>query len=148
MVKSGVLVGNDKSEVEGSMVREESKENRVLELGSVERVTDGEVSVVDESGSSEVGVGVSNVPVLDGNTSVTVGSSVSVSVCSELTSNGTEGEGVDVGKSVGVSGGNVGVGGRRDLVKNGGIEPVKVKGGNVKRTVSPSSLMGGFDKAQ
>lgn len=80
----GMLVGEDKSDnkvevVEGSIEREEPKGDTLLELDSGGRVTDEETSVevsVDGSGSVDVGVGVLNVPVLDGNSSVAVGSPV------------------------------------------------------------------------
>jgi hypothetical protein len=149
--KSGMLVGDDKSGkgVEGS-ITEESKGDTLLEPKSAGGVTDEGISVevsVDGSESSGVGVGVSNVPVLDGNTSVTVGSSVCVDVGGELSSNGVEEEGVDIGKSVGVSVEEVECVRWRDLVKNGGTRPVKLKG-KVKRSESSSSLMEGFDEPQ
>lgn len=108
---SGVTVEDGKSDneikVEGSIVMEESKEeSTLLELKSGSRVTDEGISAeesIDRSGSPDVGVGVSNVPVLDGNTSVADGSSVCVGVGSELTSKEVERKGVDVGESVGVS---------------------------------------------
>jgi hypothetical protein len=151
VVKSGTLVGLDKSgdekEVEGSIVMEESKGSPLLELGSVGKAVVGGVSVRVGEGSPDVGVGVSNVPVLDGNASVTVRSSVSVGVDSELTSKGVE-SGVDVEKLVGVSVENVeDLVLWRDLVKNGGIRPEKLKGVKL-RAVSSSSLMEGVGEPQ
>ena len=110
--KSGVLVGDKESDKkvevdsEGSIVRKESEGTTLLELKSAGRDPDEKISVemsVDGSGSPDVGVGVSNVPVLDGNASVSVGSSVCVSGGGELTSKEVGREGVDTGKSVGVS---------------------------------------------
>ena len=151
--RSGTLVGVDKSarEVEESIVMEESKGgNSLLELRSVGRVTGEEMSVeVDGNGSesSDVDVGVSNVPVLDGGTSVTVGSSVCVGVGCELTSKEVEGEGVE--KSVGVSLEKVEKVRWWDLVKNGGVRVlVNLKEEEVSSDSVSSSLMEGVDKPQ
>lgn len=107
--ESGTIVGVDESgsTVEGSIVMEESKGGSpLLGVKSVGQATGEETSVeVSEDGSKspEVGVDVSNVPVLDGNTSVSVESSVCVGVGNELTSKEVEKVGVDTGKSVAVS---------------------------------------------
>jgi hypothetical protein len=98
--ESGTLVRDDRRiEVEGSIVMEESKGGTLLR--SVGRVADEESSVKVggscESGSPDVGVDESNVPVLDGKTSVIVGSPVCVSTSKDVE------KGVDEGKSVGVS---------------------------------------------
>jgi hypothetical protein len=97
-----------------------------------------------------VRVWVSNVPVLDGSTSVNVGSSVCVGVGGELTSEGVESGGVD---SVGVSVKKVELERcGRCLVKNGGTPPVKLKGEKAGEAVSDdsgsSSLMERVDGPQ
>lgn len=144
------------NEVDGSIVMDGSENelevNTVLN-DSVGRVNGVEVSVkvgVSDVGSPEVSGSVSSVPVLDGNASVIVGSSVSVSVGDKLISKDVDRDGIDVGKSVGVSDRNVGSI-SPFLVENGGIMPVKVMGGRVRKAVSnPLSWlrMEGVDKPQ
>lgn len=166
--ESGMSVESDgENGVEGSIVMEESVG---MLLNSVGRVSGGEVSVGvsgSEVGSPNVGVTVSHGSVSVGNTSVIVESSVGVSVGGSVSVGNTS---VIVGLSVGVSVGgptskvsegdggksvdisNVGVGDTSSpLVVNGGIGPVKPKGGKVRKAVSnpmSSSLMEGVDKPQ
>jgi hypothetical protein len=122
----GVDNGN---EVEGSIVMDESEnefEVNTLLNESVGRVTSVEASVkvdVSDVGSSEMGGSVSGVPVLDGNTSVIVGSSVSVSVGDRLITKDAEEDGVGIGKSVGSLDRKVGSV-SSSLLENGGIGPV------------------------
>lgn len=130
--ESETLVGIDTgNEVEGPIVMDGS-ENK-LEVNSVGKVTGVEISVKvsgSDVGSSELSGSVSNVPVLDGNISVIVGSPVCVNVGSRLESRDMSKDGVDVRKLVGVPGENVGEV-PSSLVENGGIRPVKLKGGKV-----------------
>ena len=147
----GIDEGN---EVEGSIVMEgsgnELEVNRLLNKPDG-RVTGVKVSVrmgVGDVGALEVGGGVSNVPVLDGNAAVIVGSPVSVRVGDRLIAEGVKGSGVDIGKPVSVSDRNVGSV-SSSLLENGGIMPVKLKGGKVRKAVSnpiSSSLIEGVDK--
>lgn len=101
------LVGDDPSEAEGSIAVVESKGRSLLELKSVGSGADESKSVDvngGESWSSDVGVGVSNVPVPDENASVSVESSdVGVGVGSGVSSKEVKREGVDGGMAVGVS---------------------------------------------
>jgi len=147
----GIDEGN---EVEGSIVTEGSE--NVLEMNKLLSKLHGrtggvEVSVrvgVGDVGTPEKGGSVSNVPVLDGNTAVIVGSLVSVGVGGRVTSESVEGSGVDTGKPVGVPDRNVGSV-SSSWLENGGIMPVKLKGGRVRKTVSnsvSSSLIEGVDK--
>jgi len=114
-------------------------------LKSVGRVAGKEISVRvsgREVGSPDVSGRVSCVPTLDGNPSV----SVWVSVGSGLISKVVRKNGVDVEKSVGVSGKEVG-NTLSSVFESRGIMSVKLKGGELRKTVSnsmiSSSLMAG-----
>lgn len=148
----GIDEGNEVAE--GSIVMEGSENelemNKLLNrvhgrIGGVEasvRVGVGDVGAPEEGGS------VTNVPVLEGNAAVIVGSLVSVRVGDRVISESVEGSGVDAGKPVGVSDRNVGSV-SSSLLENGGIMPVKLNGGRVRKAVTnpvSSSLIEGVDK--
>lgn len=151
-VDGRVRVADERNEVEGSIVMEES-ENVLDEVEMVLKsvgsgVTNEETSVkvgASDVGSPELGVSVSGVPVLDGNVAV-VGPPVNVG--SGLESKEGRKKGVDVGESAGVPDRNVGSS-SPSLVENGGSTPVKLKGMKAESDpLSSSSLMEGVDKPQ
>ena len=147
----GIDEGN---EVEGSIVMEGSESE--LEMNRLLNKLHGRINGVEASvrvgvgdvGAPEEGGSVTNVPVLEGNAAVIVGSLVSVRVGDRVISESVEGSGVDAGKPVGVSDRNVGSV-SSSWLENGGIMPVKLKGGSVRKAVTnpvSSSLIEGVDK--